>query len=393
MIRLADAERIVFEHTYRTGEEECVLGDAAGRVLARDVPSDLDFPPFDKASMDGFACRAEDLGQALTVVETLPAGTMPTCRIGPGQCARIMTGACVPEGADTIFMIEQSETMADKTVRFSGTMTRSNLCRRAEDVRAGEIVLNAGTRLDPRHIAVLAAVGVARPLVTVRPRVAILATGDELVEPWVKPGPSQIRNSNGWQLAAQVTQAGGVATYCGIARDDLEGLRRRFGEAAATSDVVILSGGVSKGDFDRVPEMLMHEGVKTLFDGIAIKPGKPTTFGIRDDLAVFGLPGNPVSTYVVFEILVKPFLLAMAGHTFMPRWTMAPLARDVRRRSLDRDEWIPVRIDADGSAQTIDYHGSADFVALARADGLTLVPAGTDFLPAGTNIRVRTLPS
>jgi molybdopterin molybdotransferase len=393
MIPFEQAQAIVFAQVHRTGVEDVDLAAAAGRVLALDVASDLDFPPFDKSSMDGFACRAADLGQTLKVVETLPAGKMPTRAIGPGECARIMTGARVPVGADTVFMVEQSEATADDSVRFTGTKTRPNLCRQAEDVRAGDVVLPAGTLLDPRHVAVLASVGVARPRVAMRPRVAILATGDELVEPSEVPGPSQIRNSNGWQLAAQVAAAGGVPTYYGIARDTVDDLARLFRLAAASSDVVLLSGGVSAGDFDKVPDMLADEGVRLLFDAVAMKPGKPTTFGIRDDLAVFGLPGNPVSTYVVFEVLVRPFLLAMMGHAWRPVWTVAPLARDVRRRSLDRDEWIPVVIGADGTAEAVDYHGSADFVALSRADGLTRVPAGTSFLAAGTSIRVQRLPS
>ncbi len=401
MIQFEEALRIVLANVRRTGTEDVALADAAGRVLAMDVASDLDFPPFDKSSMDGFACRAGDLGQSLHVVETLPAGVVPTRAIGPGQCARIMTGAQVPGGADTVFMIEQSETLPDGSVRFTGTTTRPNLCRQAEDVRSGDRVLPAGTRLDPRHLAVLASVGVARPQVAVRPRVAILSTGDELVEPWVLPGPSQIRNSNGWQLAAQVADAGAVPTYLGIARDDMDDLGCRFREAAASSDVVLLSGGVSMGDFDRVPDVLKDEGIRLLFDQVAMKPGKPTTFGVRacagaasgpPELAVFGLPGNPVSTYVVFEALVRPFLAAMMGHEFHPRWALAPLAKDVRRRSLDRDEWLPVLLGTDGGAEPIDYHGSADFVALSRADGLTRVPAGTAFLAAGTSVRVRLLP-
>jgi molybdopterin molybdotransferase len=392
MIPFDDALRIAMEQVRPTGTERVPLAGAAGRILAEDVVADHDVPPFDKSAMDGFACRRADLGQTLTIVETIPAGATPRVSLGPGESARIMTGAPIPHGADTVFMVEMSEVLGDDAVRFTGMKTAPHIIPRAQDVRAGERILEAGLCLRPDHVAVLAAAGVPEPLVGRRPRVGIIATGDELVEPTETPGPSQIRNSNSHQLVAQVHAAGGTPEYFGIAGDSRAALDASFQRAAAGCDVLLLSGGVSQGDFDFVPDVMRDHGVEILFDRVRIKPGKPTTFGAGPDLRVFGLPGNPVSTYVVFEVLVRPFLRAMAGGTAgADEWT-ARLTAPVARGRGERDEWLPVRR-TDGGVAPVAYHGSAHFLALARADGLVLVPAGTVHINEGTELRVRPLPT
>ncbi|MFH1530307.1 MAG: gephyrin-like molybdotransferase Glp [Pseudomonadota bacterium] len=393
MIPFDDALRIALEHVRPVGTERVSLAVAGGRVLAESIRADHDIPPFDKSAMDGFACRREDLGRPLTIIETIPAGATPRRHVGAGQCARIMTGAPVPAGADTVFMVEVSEALGGDRVRFTGAETKPNIIPRAEDVRAGDRLLEAGIRLRPDHVAVLASAGIPEPLVGRRPRVGIIATGDELVEPAVAPGPSQIRNSNSHQLVAQVQAAGGEPIYFGIAGDQQDLLEATFRKAAAECDVLLLSGGVSQGDFDLVPDVMRAQGVEILFDRIRVKPGKPTTFGVGEDLAVFGLPGNPVSTFVIFEVLVRPFLLATAGMAqALEEWTTR-LDVAIRRRQDDRDEWLPVRRTEDGGVAPVPYHGSAHFLALAGADGLTMVPAGTLHIPEGTRIRVRPLPT
>jgi len=393
MIPFEDAQRIVMEHVRPCGTERVPLAEATGRILAEDVFADHDVPPFDKSAMDGFACRREDLAQTLAIIETIPAGVMPTKPVGAGECARIMTGAPVPEGADTVFMVEMSETLGDDAVRFTGTKTAAHITPRAQDIRAGDRLLAAGLRLRPDHVAVLAAAGTPEPLVGRRPRVGILATGDELVEPAETPGPSQIRNSNSHQLGDQVQAAGGTPNYFGIAGDSREALDAAFRRAAAESDILLLSGGVSQGDFDFVPEIMQKHGVEILFDRVRLKPGKPSTFGVGPALRVFGLPGNPVSTFVVFEVLVRPHLLAMAGATASTDEWIAGLAAPIERGRGDRDEWLPVRRTDDGRVVPVAYHGSAHFLAIAGADGLTMVPAGTLHIDEGTEIRVRPLPT
>jgi molybdopterin molybdotransferase len=224
-----------------------------------------------------------------------------------------------------------------------------------------------------------------------RPRVGVIATGDELVEPDVKPAASQIRTSNGYQITAHVATAGALPAYYGIARDTEAEIDAYLKRALAGNDVVLLSGGVSMGDYDFVPDVLRKNGVEILFDSIAMKPGKPTTFGVTADAYCFGLPGNPVSTFIQCEILVKPFLYALMGHAFRPPVAVMPLAKKFTRKSTGREAWIPVSFTDEGGVVPNEYHGSAHIHALCAADGLIVVPAGVASVAEGTLVRVRPL--
>ena len=223
-------------------------------------------------------------------------------------------------------------------------------------------------------------------------RVGIIATGDELVEPGQRPGPSQIRNSNSYQLYTQVLAAHADAAYYGIGKDTEEAMDSALKQAARENDVVLFSGGVSKGDFDFVPAVMRRNGVDILFDSIAMKPGKPTTFGVSPDIHCFGLPGNPVSTFIQFEILVKPFLHRLMGHEFRERFSILPAATRIVAKRNEREMWLPVRITADGGVEPVEYHGSAHLNALSHADGLIVIPAGSGAIEKGTPLRVRSLP-
>lgn len=373
----------------RTGAERVPLAEARGRVLACDVRSDVDMPPFDKSAMDGYACRRADLGGELKVLETIAAGTVPEHDIGPGECAGIMTGAVVPAGADCVIMVEFTEKIGTGEIRFTGSGTRDNICLKGEDVRMGDVVLEQGAWIGPAEIATMSAVGCVNPEVAVKPTVGILATGSELVPPDEIPGPGRIRNSNSSQLAAQVQLAGADPVCRGIVEDTRQALDVAVREAVAASDVVLLSGGVSMGRFDYVPEVLKQNGIELLFDRVAVKPGKPATLGVSEDVFCVGLPGNPVSTFVLFEILVKPFLLEMLGHHYRPTILTAPLGRDFSRKKTSRDSWIPVRIDEEGRAMPVDYHGSAHAHALCSADGLVCVKSGISRIEEGSPVRVR----
>jgi len=389
MIPFEKAFETVMSRVRGLEPEHVELRAAAGRILAEDVRSDIDMPPFDKSAMDGYACRREDLPGPLRVIATIPAGSVPTMPVGQGECAKVMTGAMVPEGADCVIMVEHTEEAGDRTICFTGTGAAANICRRAEDIRAGDIVLERGTRLGAQHIAVLATVGCARPLVSRRPRVGVIATGDELVEPDRRPGPSQIRTSNSYQICAQTESAGAIATYYGIAADTEEALDVLMKRALNENEVVLFSGGVSMGDFDLVPGVMEKNGIEILFDSIAMKPGKPTTFGVGPRAFCFGLPGNPVSTFVQCEILVKPFLYALMGHKYRPRYSWLPLAEAIRRKRADREAWIPVSVTESGEVQPREYHGSAHINALCQADGFVVVPTGTERIEKGTVVRVR----
>jgi molybdopterin molybdotransferase len=389
MLTFEKAFETVINSARQLGSEQVDITDAANRVLAEDVKSDIDIPPFDKAAMDGFACRRDDLENELTIIETIPAGVSPKEAIGPNECAKIMTGSMVPEGADCVIMKEYVEMPTKDAVRFVGMETAGNICLKGEDIRAGDVVLCAGTLLRPQHIAVLASVGHVQPMVANRPRVAVIATGDELVEPALRPAPSQIRNSNSFQLAAQVENMGAVATNYGIAKDTSDGIESMFKKAFEENDVVIISGGVSVGDYDLVKGILKKNSVELLFEKVAVKPGRPMVFGICERAFCFGLPGNPVSTFVVFELLVKPFLYKMMGHDFKPVVSYKQLAKTITRRKTERDSWLPVIFTRNDKVVRIEYHGSAHINALCGADGLLCVPAGTAEVKEGTIVAVR----
>lgn len=389
MITLEEALEIVLDSARPLASERVNLDEALGRILAEDVVADMDMPPFDKAAMDGYACRRADLANRLAVIGTIPAGTASAVVIGPGQCAKIMTGAPVPQGADCVVMIEQTETVEDGLVRFTSAQTPDHICRKGEDIRAGRVVLSRGTRIGPPHIAVLASVGHTRSLVAGKPRVGVIASGDELVPPAARPGLSQIRNSNSAQLVAQLTALGAAARDYGIVRDVEADIDATLKAAFAENDVVIVSGGVSAGDFDFVPAVLRRNGVLLRFEKIAVKPGKPTVFGVSQRGYCFGLPGNPVSTFVVFELLVKPFLYRLMGHDYTPVEVQMSLAETIARRNKDRQSWMPVEFTSRTTVGPVNYHGSAHILAFCAADGLIRMEIGVDRLEQGAAVDVR----
>jgi molybdopterin molybdotransferase len=329
MIPFEEALKTVLDSARKLGTERVDITHAIDRILAEDVKSDMDMPPFNKSAMDGYACRRADLANELEVVETIPAGYTPTKCIEQNQCSKIMTGAAVPQDADCVVMVEFTENLTDNTVRFVGEDTADNICIQGEDIKAGEVVLPKFTRIRPQHIAVLASVGCTRPEVSKMPSVGILATGDELVPPTSRPGPSQIRNSNSFQLTAQVESMGAAAKNYGIAKDTDQDIDKMFKKAVEENDVVIVSGGVSMGDFDLVPGIFRQNNINLLFEKVATKPGKPTVFGVAENIYCFGLPGNPVSTFVLFELLVKPFLYKMMSYDYTPAAVNMPLAESL----------------------------------------------------------------
>jgi len=391
MISFDEAYEMVMDHAVNTATESVLLADSVNRILAEDVVSDINMPPFDKSAMDGYACRREDLSNPLEVIETIPAGAWPEKPIGPNQCSKIMTGAPVPDGADCVIMIEHVEALSETSIRFAEEETKGNICFQGEDIQIGDVVLTQGARVLPQHIAVMASVGCARPLVFVRPKVGIISTGSELVAPEASPEKAQIRDSNSWQLAAQVERMGVAATNYGIAVDTEEAIDAVFKKAVSENDVVILSGGVSVGDFDLAPAVLKKNGIELLFDEVAIQPGRPSTFGVGESVRVFGLPGNPVSTFVQFEMLLKPFLFKMMGYETQPTILQATLDAPLKRKRASRTSVIPVEFTSPGHVMAIDYHGSAHIAAMCRTQGFVLFPKDLTCLEKGTPVDVRLL--
>jgi molybdopterin molybdotransferase len=389
IISFEKAFMTVINSAFSTGTERVSFTDSLNRVLAEDISSDIDIPPFNKATVDGFACRKSDLGIELDIIETIAAGNWPEKKISENQCSRIMTGAAVPEGADIVFMVEDSMILPSGKVRYTGTFSRENISIRGEDIKNGDSVLKPGKLIRPQDIAVMASVGCTKVIVSKMPRVAVISSGDELVEPDDKPGISQIRNTNAYQLMAQIQRAGARGKYLGIARDDEEATYNIVKRAISECDLVLITGGVSMGDFDFVPSVLERAGVRILFSRVNVQPGKPTTFGIHPEALVFGLPGNPVSSFIQFELLVRPLISKMMGNQFTPVTIPLPMKDSFSRKSADRQAWIPVIITKDGLISPIEYHGSAHISALALADGIIALPVGKKTIEKGELIGVR----
>ena len=389
-------EMISFEEAYQKvigsavflGIEKVDLAASLGRILAADVRSDMDMPPFDKSAVDGYACRKADLHGELEVIEIIPAGKVPENIVTAGKCSKLMTGGMVPEGADTVIMVEHTVETSENHIRFVQEKTSANICFLGEDIRKDEIVLQKGTVIRPQEIAVLASVGCVEPEVFRCPVVGIISTGDELVEPNQKPATSQIRNSNAAQLVAQVQKAGAIPKYFGIAADTEEATREIIITALENSDMVLLTGGVSMGDFDFVPKILEEIGISIQFKSIAVQPGRPTVFGTKEGKYLFGLPGNPVSSFVQFEMLVKPLLFALMGSVFKPLEIKLPMGVEYLRRQTKRKSFLPVFIKS-GKVYPVEYHGSAHIHSFIFADGIVSVEMGETKLAEGVLVDVR----
>jgi molybdopterin molybdotransferase len=353
-----------------------------GQVLAESVSADRDSPPFTKAAMDGYAVRAADCGAAgtaLRIVDEIAAGDTPVMSVSDGECARIFTGAPLPDGADAVVMVEKTETLDHGRVRVDDAAVKvgQNVVPRGKEMRVGEVVLPKGTVLSPVAIGLLAAVGRTTVAQYPMPRVGVLATGNELVEPGTPPGPGQIRNSNGPMITALAMRAGAAATHLGIVRDDPRDLAERIRAGLAEADVLLLAGGVSAGAADLVPGVLAEIGVETHFHKVRLKPGKPLLFGTMDGKLVFGLPGNPVSAFVCFELFVRPAIRALSGHADPgPHMQSLPLADSLTTIN-DRPTYHPARLTPDRRVTPLPWFGSADLRALLSADALLALPAGS----------------
>jgi molybdopterin molybdotransferase len=286
-------------------------------------------------------------------------------------------------------MVEDSLILPSGKVKFTGSFIKGNISAKGEDIKNGDTVLKPGILIKPQDIGVMATVGCTSVIVSKIPIVAVISSGDELVEPTEKPGLSQIRNTNAYQLMAQVQRAGALGKYMGIARDDEEATYDIVKCAISESDLVLITGGVSMGDFDFVPSVLERAGVRILFTRVNVQPGKPTTFGIHPEALVFGLPGNPVSSFLQFELLVRPLIYKMMGYQWDPLTFSLPMENFFSRKSADRRILIPVVVTKEGLVSPIEYHGSAHISALALADGIIDLPVGKKTIDKGEMVSVR----
>ncbi|MFN2271048.1 MAG: gephyrin-like molybdotransferase Glp [Anaerolineae bacterium] len=379
--------------------ERVELLQAAGRVLAESVAADRDIPPLTNSAMDGYAVRGVDLEAQplirLQVIGEVAAGYVSDLVVEAGQAMRIMTGAPVPAGADTVVRFEDTESDDDAVVILNVPHSGANVRQAGEDVRAGQVVLEPGAVLRPQEIGMLAAVGCAAVAVVRRPRVAILATGDEVVPPDQPPGPGQIRDANSYTVAAQVQEAGGVPLLLGVACDREALVRQGMREALERkADFVITSGGVSVGDFDLVKQVLAAEG-KMHFWSLNMKPGRPLAFGVVDSIPLLGLPGNPVAAMISTELFARPALLKMQGFADWSRPTVrAHLAQPIARKD-GRRHYLRVQLretESGYEATLTGDQGSGILNSLIQADGLAIIPEDVDHLHVGTEVEVLPLP-
>ncbi|HET8538110.1 MAG TPA: gephyrin-like molybdotransferase Glp [Solirubrobacteraceae bacterium] len=389
MLSIDQARAAVLAEVRPLPAEEVALADALGRVLAEDVTAAVDLPPFVNSAMDGFAVRSGPSGRRLTVVGESRAGAPADRALGDGEAIRISTGAMLPEGADAVLQIELVSEDGDSIVLNDEVQPGRNTRSAGEDVRAGTPVLQAGTTLGPAEIGMAASAGRGSLHCGRRPRVTVIGTGDELVGPGDELGPGQIHDSNGPMLSALVRRAGADVRALRV-EDDRVATVAAVEQALADTDVLLLSGGVSVGPHDHVKPALEANGVEEVFWRVALRPGKPTWFGVkREDppVLVLGLPGNPVSAYVTFTLFAAPALAKLQGARAAAASRRARLGSAVTRHP-DRDECIRVRVDADGIATPTGPQGSHILSSLVQADGLALIPRGDEPLAGGTDVEV-----
>ena len=343
--------------------ESVALGDSLSRILREDVVADADSPPFDKAIRDGFAVRSEDVAQVpatLNVIGESRAGAGADVTVGRGQCCEIMTGAPMPAGADSVVMVERSERPSAEMVKIlKSARVGEGMLGRGAEAHRGDTLLKAGKKIGLADIGLLASAGKDRVQLSTRPRVAIVATGDELVEVAHTPAAGQIRNSNSYTLFVQCQLAGAAPLLLGIARDNLADLRDKI-KRGLESDVLLVSGGVSMGKYDLVEGVFAEFGVKVFFDKVAMKPGKPTVFGYRDRCFVFGLPGNPVSTMVAFHLFVRPVIHSLLKAEAKPGVTLTATLEAPAKCDPERTALVPASVRFDGSQyriQTAPWRG------------------------------------
>lgn len=397
MIDYSEARDLVLSAAKELPAESVPLARALGRTLARDVKAREDIPPFTKATMDGYAVRSEDARPApgtsearLAVVADLPAGRLLRQALGRGQAVRIMTGAPLPGGADAVVMVEDTSSDERGVVVRRAVRSGDNIGQAGEDLKKGETAVEKGTVIGPAEIGMLAAAGLARVPVVRRPKLAVISTGDEIVEPGRPKRRGQIRNSNGPALTALAVQAGADAAYLGIARDRKASLTAKLAKARS-ADVLILSGGVSVGDYDLVKSELGASGVKTVFWRVRIKPGKPVFFGVRGRQLVFGLPGNPTSSMVTFHLFVRPAIDRLLGRTTIGPASATAVLDETIALKPGRTQFLRGRLTSRGPRlKVVPYEDQRSGVlrSMVRGRVLIVVPADAGRIEAGREVEI-----
>ena len=402
MISVAEAVQIVRQQTKTLGTEKVDLPNALGRVLAQDVVADTDLPPFDRSQMDGYAVRASETTSApvsLRIVGESAAGKGWHQQMSSGEAVRIMTGAPVPDGADSVQQVELTHELKDGTVveLLAAVEPGRSIVKQGDEIKAGETVLRSGATINAAMMAVLAAFGYAQVEVAKRPRVAVAATGSELVTVDEQPGQDQIRDSNNYSISAYAELTGAVVQRLPLIRDETSLLKRQIAEAADNFDVVVTSGGVSMGVYDVTKNALKELGAEIFFERVALRPGKPIVFArLPGGALFFGLPGNPVSVSVTFNLFTRTAILVMQGaNEPVLKQETVMLARAVKG-TMDRESYLPAQLmtndDGELIAFPLKWGGSSDFVSFALTTALVIIPTGVKSVEAGSLVKAIPLP-
>lgn len=398
---LHEAQRIVLEATAPLGLEKVSILDTLGRVLGEDIVAERHNPPWDNSAMDGFAVRAEDIKQdhaiskpvTLAIIEDVPAGKMPTKSVGPGQAIRIMTGAPIPNGADTVVKVEDTEHTPDSVRIFKPEPRGSNIRPQGEDVKKGDCIISKGTPIRSGEAGMLAILAKSFVLVYQRPRVAILSTGDELADLDERFSDEKIINSNSYGIAAAVQEAGGVPILLGIARDNPAALKEKISHGL-NADILVLSGGVSMGDYDFTKAVFRDLGAEMNFWKLAIRPGQPLAFGKIQGKLAFGLPGNPVSSMVTFEQLVRPAMLKLSGARGYGRPLVQALFQEKFSKRTDRRHFLRGVLWREGGVfkvRTTGDQGSGILTSMVKANCLIDIPVEVERVNPGDPVTVQLL--
>jgi molybdopterin molybdotransferase len=403
LTRLQEAQRTVLEAAPVLGLEKVGLLQALGRVLGEEIVATRDNPPWDNSAMDGFAIRWEDVKQehaitkpiVLNVIEDVPAGKVATKTVGPGQAIKIMTGAPVPKGANAVVKVEETEPFEESLRIFKAVEPGANIRPQGEDVKKGDCIIAKGAQIRPAEAGMLAILGKSFVLVYQRPRVAILSTGDELADLDERFDEDKIINSNSYGIAAAVQEAGGIPILLGIAKDQPAALKEKIAHGL-NADILVLSGGVSMGDYDFTKAVFKELGAEMNFWKLAIRPGQPLAFGKIHGKLAFGLPGNPVSSMVTFEQLVRPTMLKMGGHRSYGRPVVQAVFQEKFSKRPDRRHFLRGILTRDGGmlkVRTTGDQGSGILTSMVKANGMIDVPEQVERLNPGDIVDVQVLSS
>jgi molybdopterin molybdotransferase len=400
MISVEDALNQILEVIVPLGQEKVNILDSLGRVIGEDIYANRNIPPRDNSAMDGYAVRWEDTRGAsrekpvvLSVIENLPAGTIPRKAVGKGESSRIMTGAPIPDGADAVVRVEDTAKHGRRVKVFAQAKEGQDIRLAGEDVRDGELVISRGDIIRPAEIGMLASLGCSFIRAYQRAVVAVVATGDELVDIDETPNPGQIVSSNSYSLAAQIIECGGIPLQIGIAKDTKEDLVAKF-KAALRADIIVSSGGVSVGDYDLVKDVMKKVGNKMQFWRVAMRPGRPLAFGSMGGVPLFGLPGNPVSSMIAFEQFVRPSILKMMGHKNLFRRTVRATVREDITKKKGTKHFIRARVEYKNGKFTVTStgdQGSGILKSMVRANGLIILPENSTSVKKGEEVAVQLL--